>query len=212
MFAKVLIAVTGLFFELSAVEQRDMPAICLDKPGALKLCRSRGNRSATDAEHFGKELPRKWDQVRVGSIARLEKPAAQSRSDIVQRIARRCLLDLPKLHFIVTNDQILQMRTLRDNRTEARCGNLKCRSWDLHERANSGHARAQSRIQADRTFQPDHSYLYSLVLRHLNDKRNHAGLREKHSVDALTAFLKQLSLLNRNLAEMTLQQEKFIAL
>ena len=98
------IAGAGSFLELVAFEQLDVAPIGAQKASSLKLGCGLRHGGSSHPEHFGQKFMREWNGVALDLVACLQKPATQTAGNVVQGIARRCLLYLAELKLGVPDD------------------------------------------------------------------------------------------------------------
>ena len=108
-----LITSAGSCLELGTFEKLYFAAIGPNQARSLKLrCDLRNGRSSR-SEHVGEKFVGEWNSVAVYPVARLQKPATQAGSNIVQGVTCRRLLDLAQLELHVSDDEIPNARILR---------------------------------------------------------------------------------------------------
>jgi hypothetical protein len=109
VFIKMLdggVALAGSLLECRAVEDLDVTTPVANEASALRQARRDSHGGSAHAEHLPKKFLRQRDDVAVGAIVRLQQPAAKSRFQLMQRIARHRLLDLRQQQIVVAHDQV----------------------------------------------------------------------------------------------------------
>jgi hypothetical protein len=130
----------------------------------------------------------------------------------VQGIACRRLLNLTELKFRISDDKFADPRTSVGDGPKSRGWNTNGGAGYLNQGADKRTARPQPDRHSDRAFHSDRPDFNGGILRHLHNQRDHSALRKINGVQGTAGLLKEVSLSNRNFAQILSKKLQILGL
>jgi hypothetical protein len=171
--------------------------------------RQQRHRRPPDAQHLRQKFLNERQLIAAAAIGVLQQPPAQARPGLVPGVAGRDLVRLRQEHFGVALDQPADRRAAIGNLFEAPDPDGREAAADLRGRPREGPPlSSQAAVQADRAFTSDRAGFYDAPIPAWDDQRDQAGLREVDVLDRLAGLEKDISLLERDPFQISIEKRE----